>query len=126
MIGNSYLKELYEYEDLDMSLNQLLEYIKFKDKGFVESIFECPVNLDNCGPKEIFFLTLSAAIIDYFFQINEIDIPEWIRDERLVFEKPYYYSKRLTDFEKIKLQFSNPAPFRRRNVYFELEGLQRI
>jgi len=32
----------------------------------------------------------------------------------------------LTDFEKVKLQFSNPAPFRRRNVYFELEGLQRV
>ena len=96
------------------------------DKGFIESIFEYPVNLDNCNSKEIFFLTLTAAIIDYFFQINEIDIPEWIRDERLVFQEPYYYSKRLTDFEKIKLQFSNPAPFRRRNVYFELEGLQRI
>jgi hypothetical protein len=36
MIGNSYLKELYEYEDTDMSLNQLLEYIKFKDKGFIK------------------------------------------------------------------------------------------
>ena len=39
------------------------------------------------------------------------------RDERLVFKEPYYYSKRLSDFEKVKLQFSNPAPFRRRNVY---------
>jgi len=126
MIGNRYLKKLYEYEDTDMSLNQLLEYIKFKDKEFIKSIFEYPVNLDECNSKEIFFLTLTAAIIDYFFQINEIDIPEWIRDERLVFQEPYYYSKRLTDFEKIKLQFSNPAPFRRRNVYFELEGLQRI
>jgi len=126
MIGNSYLKELYEYEDTDMSLNQLLEYIKFKDKEFIKSIFESPVNIDDCNSKEIFFLTLTAAIIDYFFQINEIDIPEWIRDERLVFQEPYYYSKRLTDFEKVKLQFSNPAPFRRRNVYFELEGLQRV
>jgi hypothetical protein len=126
MIGNSYLKELYEYEDTDMSLNQLLEYIKFKDKGFIESIFSYPVNLDDCNSKEIFFLTLTAAIIDYCFQINKIAIPEWIRDERLVFEEPYYYSKRLTGFEKIKLQFSNPAPFRRRNVYFELEGLQRV
>src|SRR6056297_1007687 len=126
MIGNSYLKELYEYEDTDMSLNQLLEYMKFKDKGFIKSIFEYPVILDGCNSKEIFFLTLTAAIIDYFFQINEIDVPEWIRDERLVFQEPYYYSKRLTDFEKIKLKFSNPAPFRRRNVYFELEGLQRV
>src|SRR5660397_130884 len=107
MIGNSYLKELYEYEDMDTSLNQLLEYIKFKDKGFIASIFEYPVNLDDCNSKEIFFLTLTAAIIDYFFQITGINIPEWIRDERLVFEKPYYYSKRLTDFEKVKLQFSN-------------------
>ena len=126
MIGNSYLNSLYKYEDRDTSLNQLLDYMKSKDKGFLDSIFNEPVDLDTCDFDELFFLTISSAIMGYFFQINDIDIPEWIRDERLAFDTPYYYSKRLTDFEKVKLQFSNPAPFRRRNVYFELDGLQRV
>ncbi|MBN2284820.1 MAG: hypothetical protein JXQ26_07280 [Tissierellales bacterium] len=126
MIGNSYLEVLYEYEDMDTSLNQLLEYIKFEDKYFIESIFDEPVYLDACDSEELFFLTVSSAIMDYFFQIKGLDIPEWIRDERLAFDTPYYYSKRLNDIKKVKLQFSNPAPFRRRNVYFELEGLQRV
>ncbi len=85
-----------------------------------------PVDLDACDSEELFFLAISSAIMDYFFQVNEIDIPKWIRDERLAFDTPYYYSKRLTDFEKVKLQFANPAPFRRRNVYFKLDGLQRV
>jgi hypothetical protein len=97
MIGNSYLNSLYKY-----------------------------VDLDTCDSDELFFLTISSAIIDYFFQLNDVDIPEWIIDERLAFDTPYYYSKRLTDFEKVKLQFSNPTPFRRKNVYFELEGLYRV
>ena len=126
MIGNSYLRNLYSYEDMDTSLNQLIEYIKSKDKGFLDSIFDEPVDLDACDSDEMFFLTISSAIMDYFFQVNEIDIPKWIRDKRLAFDAPYYYSKRLTDFEKVKLQFTNPGPFRRRNVYFELDGLQRV
>jgi hypothetical protein len=126
MIGNSYLNSLYKYEDRDTSLNQLLDYIKSKDRGFLDSIFNEPVDLNVCDSDELFFLTISSAIIDYLFQINDVDIPEWIRDERLAFDTPYYYLKRLTDFEKVKLQFANPGPFRRRNVYFELDGLQRV
>jgi hypothetical protein len=49
--------------------------------------------------------------MDYFFQVNEIDISKWIRDERLAFDTPYYYSKRLTDFEKVKLQFKKSSSF---------------
>jgi hypothetical protein len=70
-----------------------------------------PEDLDACDSEELFFLAISSAIMDYFFQVNEIDISKWIRDERLAFDTPYYYSKRLTDFEKVKLQFKKSSSF---------------
>jgi hypothetical protein len=41
-------------------------------------------------------------------------------------KKPYYHSKRITDFEKIRLMYISPAPFRQRNVYFDLESISRV
>ncbi len=35
MIGNKYLKDLFEYPDQDTSINQLLELLKFKDMEFI-------------------------------------------------------------------------------------------
>ncbi len=34
--------------------------------------------------------------------------------------------QRITDFEKVKLQYTNPGPFKARNVYFDLEGIERV
>ncbi len=45
---------------------------------------------------------------------------------KLRFEKPYFHSKRISDFEKVKLQYINPSPFKARNVYFDLHGIERI
>ena len=49
---------------------------------------------------------------------------EW--DEKLEFERPYYHSQRLSDFEKFRLQYTNPSPFKTRNVYFDLKVIERI
>lgn len=125
MIGNEYLDELYNNVDEDTSLNQILELIKSKDKNFIQSL-EKPIDLDICNPEELKFIIKVSAIVDYFFQINGIDVPEWLRDSRLKFDKPYYHSKRISDFDKIKLMYSSPAPFSIRNVYFDLSGLIRV
>ncbi len=53
-------------------------------------------------------------------------VPEWLRNEKIKFDKPYYHSKRLSDFDKFKLLYTSPVPFSVRNVYFELEGIKRI
>ena len=53
-------------------------------------------------------------------------MPKWIRDKRLQLDKPYYHSKRINDFEKLKLQIENPAPFKRRNVYFDMDSITRV
>lgn len=125
MIGNKYLKDLFEYQDEDTSINQLLELLKSKDMKFINSLYN-PVNLDVCNDEEIKYLTKVSALIDYCLQLLDMEVPQWLRDERLIFEKPYYHSKRISDFEKVKLQYTNPSPFKARNVYFDLSGIERI
>ncbi|TCK93190.1 hypothetical protein EDC19_1379 [Natranaerovirga hydrolytica] len=125
MIGNKYLQGLFQYPDEDTSLNQLLERLNAKDKKFIESLYT-PLNLDICSQEEIRYLTLVAALVDYYLQIYGFEVPNWLRDEKLSFNKPYYYSKRISDFEKFKLQYTNPAPLKARNVYFDLEGIKRV
>jgi hypothetical protein len=126
MIGNSYLQGLFEYPDEDMSLNQLLELLAYKDTKFIDSLWDEPIDLDSCTEEEIVYLTKASALIDYYLQVHGMEAPDWLRDERLCFEKPYYCSKRLSDFEKVRLIYTNPAPFRARNVYFDLEGIKRV
>jgi len=125
MIGNKYLQQLFEYPDEDTSINQLLELLKSKDMRFVDSLKE-PVNIDLCTDKEIEYLTKVSALIDYYLQTHRIEVPDWLRDDKLKFDKPYYYSKRISDFEKLRLMYTNPAPFRARNVYYDLQGIQRV
>ena len=125
MIGNKYLQSLYKYSDKDTSLNQLLELLKSKDKQFIDSMYNS-VDINLCNADELRYLTIAAALIDYYMQINDIDIPEWLRNEKLIFDKPYYYSERISDFDKVKLQYTNPAPFKIRNVYFDMDGIKRV
>lgn len=126
MIGNKYLQELFNYSDEDTSINQLLELLQYKDIDFINSLIYEPINIDLCNNEEIKYITKVSALIDYYLQINDIEVPNWIRDKRLQFDKPYYHSNRINDFEKFKLQYTNPAPFKARNVYFDLDGIQRI
>ena len=125
MIGNKYLQELFDYKDEDTAMNQLLEYLKNKDKSFIKSLYK-DLDLNKCNKKEIDFLTKATALVDYYLQIHNLEIPDWIRDDRLEFNTPYFHSKRIDDIKKIKLLYSSPAPFSARNVYFELEGIHRV
>ncbi|SDL13501.1 hypothetical protein [Natronincola ferrireducens] len=125
MIGNKYLQGFFNYPDEDTSLNQLLELLKYKDMKFIDSLKES-IDLSLCTDKEIKYLTKVSALVDYYLQIHDIEVADWIRDEKLSFDKPYYHSRRISDFQKLKLQYTNPSPFRARNVYFDLDGIERI
>jgi hypothetical protein len=126
MIGNRYLQALFAYSDEDTSLNQLLEFLKYKDLNFINSLSKEALDIDACNNEEIEYLTKASALIDYYLQIHGIEVPVWLRNEKLVFENPYYHSKRIKDFDKVKLQYTNPSPFRTRNVYFDLQGINRV
>ena len=125
MIGNKFLKELYKYPDEDTGINQLLEMLKYKDMNFIESLYD-EIDLGLCSVEEIQYLTKVSALIDYFLQLHELEVPNWLRDDRLCFDKPYFHPKRISDFDKVKLQYTNPGPFKARNVYFDLCGLERV
>lgn len=125
MIGNKYLQELFVCPDEDSALNQLLELLKSKDAKLIDSL-DRPADLNLCNDEEIVFLTKAAALVDYYLQLHGIKVPAWIRDEKLEFDQPYYHSQRLSDFGKFKLQYTNPSPFKTRNVYFDLKGIERI
>ena len=125
MIGNEYLQALFNYEDEDTSLNQLLELLKYKDMKFIISLKES-VDIELCTYDEKRYLTKVSALIDYYLQINDIEVPDWIRDEKLMFDKPYLHPRRISDFAKLRLQYTNPSPFKARNVYFVLEGIMRF
>ena len=92
MIENKYLKDLFEYPDEDTSINQLLELLKSKDVDFINSLYN-PIDIDKCDEKEIKYLIKVSALIDYHLQLHYIEVPDWLRDERLRFEKPYFHSK---------------------------------
>ncbi len=126
MIGNRILFDLYNYSDEDTAFNQLLEFLNFKDKVFINSLNKEAVELNRANKDEIVFLTKVSALIDFYMQLHKLKIPDWIRDKRLNFDKPFYYSKRIEDIDKLKLIISNPAPFRIRNVYFDLESIKRV
>lgn len=125
MIGNKYLRELFESPDEDSALNQLLELLKSKNAKLMDSL-DRPMDLNLCKDEEIIFLTKVVALVDYYLQLHGIKVPAWIRDEKLEFDRPYYHSQRLSDFEKFRLQYTNPSPFKTRNVYFDLKGIERI
>ncbi len=125
MIGNRYLSELYKTVDEDTAFNQVMEMIISNDTDFIKSL-NIPVDLSECESEELIFLTKIAAILDYYLQMAGRVVPQWLRDERLSFELPYYHSKRISDFEKLRLIYTCPAPFRARNAYFDLDALVRI
>ena len=81
MIGNKYLQTLFNYPDEDTSLNQLLEMLKYKDMKFIDSLIN-PVDIDLCSEEEIIYLTKISALIDYYLQMHNIKVPNWIRNEK--------------------------------------------
>ena len=125
MIGNKFLKNLYDYPDVDTSINQLLELLASNDRAFLESL-TMPLDIAALNEAERHYLTIIFAIIDHQLQLNQIDVPHWIRDEAFCFDQPYFHSNRLSDFEKVKIQYTVPGPFKARQVYIDPDGLTRV
>ena len=68
MIGNKYIKKLFNYLDEDTSINELLELLKYKDLNFIDSLKKEDINLDLCTNEEIIYLTKVSSLIDYYFK----------------------------------------------------------
>ena len=68
MIGNKYIKNLFDYPDEDTSINELLELLKYKNLNFLDSLNKEDINLDLCTNEEIIYLTKVSSLIDYYFK----------------------------------------------------------
>ena len=105
--------------------NKLLELLATKDPGFLESL-TVPLEIATLDEAERHYLTIIFAIIDHQLQLSQLAVPTWIRDRAFCFDQPYFHSKRLSDFEKVKIQYTVPGPFKARQVYIDPDGLKRV
>ena len=98
MIKNEYLRMLYDYNDKNLALNQLLENIQAEDNRFVNSMINEEPSLDDCTKDEINFLIWITGIMQYFIQDSKLDKPQWLNDSRLSFNGSVYLLKREDPF----------------------------
>lgn len=92
MIGNKFLNALYLCKDENTSLNLLMESLKRKDPALIKSL-QVPENIDSCTDDEKRFLTIAAALIDYYLQNCGTEVPDWLRNKQLCFDKPFFFRK---------------------------------
>jgi hypothetical protein len=57
MIDNKYLKNLYDFPDVDPSINQLLELLASKDQAFLENL-TVPLEIATLDEAERHYLTI--------------------------------------------------------------------
>jgi len=57
MIDNQYLKNLYDFPDVDPSINQLLELLASKDQAFLENL-TVPLEIATLDEAERHYLTI--------------------------------------------------------------------
>ncbi len=126
MITNNYLKMFYEYPDRDTSINQLLEFLRFKHPKFLANIKDEIPQFDLLNEDEKCFLIIVSALLEYCLSDMQEKIPNWINDDFLRFKEPFFYNRRLTNRDKEHLLRESPETFKKRNVYFLLEGLERV
>ncbi|MGU8836410.1 hypothetical protein ACV3UL_19315 [Clostridium perfringens] len=126
MIGNKDLMELYSYKDRDTSINQLLELLKTPNMEFVKNLHDFQLDINKLSEDEKVFLTIAATLIDYVLNKHNLTLPEWVNDSELKFTENFFYSKRISREERLRLLNSAPESFRKRNVFFDLNSITRI
>lgn len=126
MIGNKDLMELYSYKDRDTSINQLLELLKTPNMEFIENLHDFQLDINKLSEDEKVFLTIAATLIDYVLNKHNLTLPEWVNDSELKFTEKFFYSKRISREERLRLLNSAPESFRKRNVFFDLNSITRI
>ncbi|MGU8989147.1 hypothetical protein ACSW8S_17700 (plasmid) [Clostridium perfringens] len=126
MIGNKDLMELYSYKDRDTSINQLLELLKTPNMEFVKNLHDFQLDINKLSEDEKVFLTIAATLIDYVLNKHNLTLPEWVNDSELKFTEKFFYSKRISREERLRLLNSAPESFRKRNVFFDLNSITRI
>lgn len=126
MIGNNYINTLYQCDDENLALNDLLNKLNKLKGDFIEYMENNVVEIDKLTDLEKTFVTKIACLIEYFYIQKDIQVPDWIIDERLCLAEPYVYGAREKDINFLKAILLAPPVFKSKNVYFDLNSLIRI
>ena len=126
MVGNNYLDRLSKYSDENFALNILLNDLNILSDEFIEYMQNNVPNLNEITEVERIFLTKTTCLIEYFFINNDINVPLWITDDRLVLTEPYVFGAKEKDIWYLKTILSSPPVFKAKNVYFDLGALKRV
>jgi len=126
MISNKYLNDLYNCSDENHALNELLNRLTLMSEAFVSMIQTEIPNIDILTEEERVFLTKASALIEHFFLLKKIDIPDWLEDDRLKLQDPFVFGAREKDIWFLKTILKSPTVFKEKNVYFDLDSLIRI
>lgn len=129
MITNEYVEKLYKASiniEENFALNTLLNDLNKITPKFELQIQSSVIVIEELNEDERIFLTKISTLIMYFFDINNISIPKWVDDERLVLNKPILYGERAKDSYYFNTLFNAPDIFKKKGVYFDLYALKRI
>ena len=121
MITNNYLRKLFEYDDRDIILCQILEYVRVKDSTFFYKISLEPQE-ELLSEEERYFLVCLAVLVKY----KSSTYPGWMDKKHLMYDAPVFYNKKhITQQQMQELVINAPDAFKKHNLYFLLEGLER-
>ena len=123
MTGNRLLDFILE-RDEDTGLCELLDLIKRNPNKFLKLLNEVEPKVDYNNKELITRLTSIYTIIEY--KLRDYKLPEWIYYKEFYSDIAVYKSKHLDSFGKLKLFLDAPYEFRKRNIYFDLRGLERV
>lgn len=124
MTGNRLIDYLLSFNDDNTSVCELLEQLKRDQCGVIELFKETNPNLDSLDEKSILSVAKFCTILEYKVGIK--NLPSWAMDKRLYYSKAIYVGDRLDDFTIVKMFLFAPQAFLNRNIYFNLDGLERV
>lgn len=124
MTGNRLIDYLLSFNDDDTSVCELLEQLKRNECDIIELCKESTPNLDSIDEGSILSIAKFCTILEYKVGLHRL--PSWVSDGRLYCKKALYIGSRLDDFTIAKMFLFAPQAFLNRNIYFNLEGLERF
>lgn len=126
MIGDNFFRTLYEFEDENFAINELLNKLTDLSEDFISYIKNVKINKSDLTENEKNFLTKLTCLIEYFFIENNLAIPSWVQDDLYKLDDPFVFGARKKDIWYLKTILNAPTVFKSRNVYFDLSSLVRV
>lgn len=124
MTGNKLLDYLLSIEDEDTGICELLELLN-KDRCLIIEMLTNSYPIIRYEDKNLVLNLIKICTI-LEFKLDKSDLPCWVFDKRLYLDRALFVGKHLDDFTKVMMFIKSPQAFLNRNVFFNLNGLERV